>query len=630
MVKTSVPIVNRSTLFSGSTQIVGYIPIVEPVGTIVYVYVNTKRAGTVPVTSNQVLIDGIAYRSWSILIKDLSLGTNSIGLRRGDKIYFQARAIEKERSDSSRIYSVDGIDQPSAPYVLENYSVAPRAIYERDRYISGDIPLIGNSQRFLPNKAINLEAGAGVSIYINGTYLTSVQSDENGHWTFDLFSVPDSPLLPLSKNDIVTVRANRYYVNQSGNRIEVLAPSAESVPAEVLTDFFQTKLFDYIPSPLRHDDQESGDLRSFIKILGLSMDEIKSLIDQFTDIFNLDRCDPKYFDVLAALLGFPLNKLDSIELQRFQLKNAVEFWKRKGTIPVFKVLFYMLNYSIEVVELWTNDYKMFYPTIMNSLYTDYVYVDSQDRPIQPPDTAPELIENGGTWYRSPYFGIQLQPLVEMVPTPSYPYGTDPIACPMESSNASISLSLDDIRYLIERIDFFRPAHTVMDYIAFTIPLIECGPIPEELVRWDVRWQPQGPAWFPPYCEPDDPIYFRDGVTSTRSDRKGTITLGVTRDPAGVFPSTHPKIKMKRLPERGYCHPGEILEFELQPTDTEYYYYYPRRDGLGIGGYPLGDPIIDPDMNDFPSRNAFNPPTRDGKSILYPSRLQITLQTIVAP
>jgi len=609
--KTTAPVVDRLTLSDHTSQVMGFLDD-ENSGAIVYVYLNTKRVATV-----FTILDSNGRKRWRAETSDFAFGGGVQHVKSGDHFYFQAKAVGKDKSDPTKIYTVLGIDQPDTPYTQADLSQPLGNIYESERYLVGDVPLFNGTDLFMSDISNNVEEGVTVSVYVNGTFLGITQSDRTGHWTFDTLSVPDSPLLPLTKNDRVTARAIRYAVNPAdGLKTEVLVPSAESQPAIVLGNFYTQRLFDFLPAQMQTDDKISGDLQVFTKILGMTMDEVKSFIDQFTDIFDIDRCDTKYFDALAYLLGYPLNKQDSFESQRFQLKNAVELWKRKGTFEVFRILFYLLDFDITITELWTEDYALFFPTIMASNRVDYLYYDDQNNPLPPPDTAPELLENGGTWYKSPYFGIHIDPLVQYTPTPGYPYKTDPVACPMESNTFAIAFSPEDLKYLLERVDYFRPAHTVLDYIAFMFPIFECGPIPDDPMELDVDWYPQDPGWYAPYCLPDDPIYYRDGHHSTRPDGKGTLDLGVMRDLTGLHPSTDPTINMKRLPERGYCHPGEILEFASESDTEEPYYFTMLRNGFGMSIADLA-----PDMNDWPSRDPYDPPLRDGK-YRYASRLLV--------
>ena len=627
--KTETPVVNRASIAKLNTSaITGTLP-GGAAGTIIYVYLNMRRAGTTVVQND-------ASRSWYLPIERLSFGGGPAKLQAGNRLYVQARSVGKEVSDPTPVYTIAGLDQPSAPYVLDEIDGMPRSVYERDTRLQGDVPLMLDytvdppaQVPFVGDTAARIEAGVSVSVYVEGTFLAQVQSDMYGHWVLDLNEHLSHPLLPLKKGQILSVKATRHREPLPGGLPEqYVYPSSESPRVAVRSQFFERRLFDFYPAHWKQDDAALGtaDLANFTKILALTLDDVKSYIDTFPAVFDIDRCDPRYFGAIASLLGYPLNRLDSVESQRLQIRNAIQFWRKKGTTDVFRILFYLLDYHVEMVELWTQDYRTMHPV-------ETVGYPKAEYPLGPPNDAPELLENGGTWYKTPYFGIVINPVTSYVPTPKYPYQTDEEACPLETGSASVSLSLDDLRYLLERIDYFRPAHTVLDYVAFHLPFQECGPIPDEKARWDVRWQPADPGWYLPYCEPDDPIYYRDGLRSTRPDGKGTVTLGITRDPHGPNAPQKDHIKMYRLPERGYCHPGEELEFELQPTDTEYYWFPLSRSGLGEGFYRDGHPIDEftpLDKNEWPSRNPLcDPPDRSGR-YRYVSRLLMTLSVDPGP
>ena len=675
---TATPLVDRFSIAKLNTlTILGNS--MEAAGTLIYVYLNMRRAGTTVVQNDAktllvatpipngtalpngallpdgtlilpktippdgtILPKGTVYlASWKLPIQNLSFGGGPAKLKSGDRLYVQARAVGKEVSLPTTIYTIGGLDQPSAPYVLDEVAGTPRAVYELDTLLQGDVPLLldyttipPTEVPFFPNAAQRVPEGVTVSVYIENTFLAHVQSDYLGHWKLDLAEHLNHPLLPLTKGQILTVKATRNQEPLPGLLpVQVTYPSATSSATMVLSGYFERQLFSYYPAQWKVDDVNlgNGDLANFTKVLALTLDDIKSYIDTFPAIFDIERCDPKYFPAIAALLGYPLNRLDSMDSQRLQIKNAIQFWRRKGTTEVFRILFYLLDYEIEMVELWTQDYKVMFPV-------EAVGYPKAHYPLGPPNNAPELIENGGTWYKSPYFGIIINPLTvyESTRNPdgslkNFPYQIDYENCLWETGASSVSLSLDDLKYLLQRIDYFRPAHCVLDYIAFNLPMQECVPIPyqdPDYWEWWVQWVPTEPGWFLPYCNPDDPIYYRDGVTSTRPDKKGTVTLGVTRDPFGPFAPATPAINMKRLPERGYCHPGEELIVDLQPTTTETYTRYLDRSGMGIGFYPMQDPLNPDtiDRNDWPSRDPLTPPPlRDGK-YRYTSRLVMSLET----
>lgn len=61
----------------------------------------------------------------------------------------------------------------------------------------------------------------------------------------------------------------------------------------MMAGYFENKLFDLLP-PLYRIKDETGDLAAFLKVPAASLDDLKELIERFPDIFDVDRCDPRY------------------------------------------------------------------------------------------------------------------------------------------------------------------------------------------------------------------------------------------------------------------------------------------------------------------------------------------------
>ncbi len=96
--------------------------------------------------------------------------------------------------------------------------------------------------------------------------------------------------------------------------------------------WFDTHLLELLPSVYREQDT-TGDLTAFLKIPASTLDEFKNRLDAFPSIFDVDNCDPAFLPLLAAVLGWPLDPAGDAETQRRALREAVEFYRRKGTIP---------------------------------------------------------------------------------------------------------------------------------------------------------------------------------------------------------------------------------------------------------------------------------------------------------
>jgi len=96
--------------------------------------------------------------------------------------------------------------------------------------------------------------------------------------------------------------------------------------------WFDTHLLDLLPSVWRERDT-TGDLAAFLKIPAATLDEFKNRVDALPSVFDVDDCDPAFLPLFAALIGWPLDPDAHTDVQRRALREAVEFYRRKGTIP---------------------------------------------------------------------------------------------------------------------------------------------------------------------------------------------------------------------------------------------------------------------------------------------------------
>ena len=95
---------------------------------------------------------------------------------------------------------------------------------------------------------------------------------------------------------------------------------------------FETRLQDLLP-PLYRLRDESGDLAAFLRVPGVSLDQLKELIDRFPLLFDVDRCEERWLPYLAQIVGLPFDPLRSPAENRWRIKEAVPLYRRKGTIP---------------------------------------------------------------------------------------------------------------------------------------------------------------------------------------------------------------------------------------------------------------------------------------------------------
>jgi len=173
-------------------------------------------------------------------------------------------------------------------------------------------------------------------------------------------------------------------------------------------DYFQNNIKKFLPYEYwrmdgkRYDEGGGeGDLDKYMEVFAISLDEVKQAIDDFTKIFDIDHCPTQYLRVIAELLSFPLEDTDSTAAQRSQLKDAIHWYKTKGSRKAFIAILYAFGFYAEMIPLWTEDYDTFTETIPGVAAGN-----------DPPNDYPLLVENGGTWYRSPHYGIRLLGIVE--------------------------------------------------------------------------------------------------------------------------------------------------------------------------------------------------------------------------
>lgn len=102
--------------------------------------------------------------------------------------------------------------------------------------------------------------------------------------------------------------------------------------------------------------QNHTDLENYNHIIALNLDEMKTFIDQVADNLSIEFVDEKYFAIIASLLNVDLNKIEDTNLQRQQLRTALDTIRAKGTLECFKVLMYNFGLDITITPLWTPDY----------------------------------------------------------------------------------------------------------------------------------------------------------------------------------------------------------------------------------------------------------------------------------
>jgi len=99
--------------------------------------------------------------------------------------------------------------------------------------------------------------------------------------------------------------------------------------------YFEDKLLDLLP-PIYRERDMNGDLRAFLAVPAVTLDEIKSLIDGLPDIWDVDRCDPRFLPLLSAIVGYRFDPTRDPDTQRREIQEVIEQYRRKGSIPAIR------------------------------------------------------------------------------------------------------------------------------------------------------------------------------------------------------------------------------------------------------------------------------------------------------
>ncbi len=102
-----------------------------------------------------------------------------------------------------------------------------------------------------------------------------------------------------------------------------------------MSGYFEDKLIDLLP-PIHRERDSTGDLRAFLAVPAATLDEMKNLIDCLPDIWNVDACDPRFLPMLSAVVGYGFDPTRDPDTQRREIREIVEQYRRKGSIPAIR------------------------------------------------------------------------------------------------------------------------------------------------------------------------------------------------------------------------------------------------------------------------------------------------------
>jgi len=92
---------------------------------------------------------------------------------------------------------------------------------------------------------------------------------------------------------------------------------------------FADKLYSLLAQVHRQED--NGDLSDFLAVFAPTLDWLKSLIDDFLELWDIDAVPDEFLPYLGTLIGYPYNYTRDPGVQRKLIRFRIEFYRRKGT-----------------------------------------------------------------------------------------------------------------------------------------------------------------------------------------------------------------------------------------------------------------------------------------------------------
>jgi phage tail-like protein len=124
-----------------------------------------------------------------------------------------------------------------------------------------------------------------------------------------------------------------------------------------MSGYFEKKLVDLLP-PIYRERDTTGDLRAFLAVPAITLDEIKSLIDRLPDIWDVDACDPRFLPLLAALVGYRFDPMRDPDPQRREIAEIVERYRRKGSTPAIRRALVNVGWQGEIEETFRSALRL--------------------------------------------------------------------------------------------------------------------------------------------------------------------------------------------------------------------------------------------------------------------------------
>ena len=164
------------------------------------------------------------------------------------------------------------------------------------------------------------------------------------------------------------------------------------INSEMEVDVVHSVALDLLPL-IPEKFHSSEILQAYIKEVGFQIGGTLTLTRDIVKLLSPNTVnDTKYLRHLAALIGVklpPEDESDVVEIRKI-LANAVEWYKVKGTYRSIELIALLQSFSINLYDMYTNDY-------VNFILTDWFVGEENENPTG----------LDATYYKSPHFGLEV-------------------------------------------------------------------------------------------------------------------------------------------------------------------------------------------------------------------------------
>lgn len=124
------------------------------------------------------------------------------------------------------------------------------------------------------------------------------------------------------------------------------------------------RLLDLLPEMYGVEDRD-GDLRVFLSVIGVTLDELDAKIGRIPDLASLADCPPEFLGYLAALVGAEYDPKANPVPQRRRIREAIERYRRIGTVAGLEMELRRLGWEGEIVETFRRILRLNYRAKLN-------------------------------------------------------------------------------------------------------------------------------------------------------------------------------------------------------------------------------------------------------------------------